>query len=124
MDNLASAPSPSNQSQPRRAAVIGSGFGGMAVAIRLQNAGFQTTLFEALDKPGGRAYVFEKDGYTFDGGPTVITAPHCLEELFSEEHARLGDALLAAQAAYAASGHRPELLSIYHLFGDPALRLK
>lgn len=75
----------------RRAAVIGSGFGGLAVAIRLQNAGFRTTLFEARDKPGGRAYVYEQDGFVFDGGPTVITAPHCLEELFTEAGRRMED---------------------------------
>jgi phytoene desaturase len=73
-----------DESSKTRAAVIGSGFGGISVAIRLQNAGIQTTIFEARDKPGGRAYVYERDGHTFDGGPTVITAPHCLEELFSE----------------------------------------
>jgi phytoene desaturase len=68
----------------RRAAVIGSGFGGLAVAIRLATAGMKVTLFEARDKPGGRAYVYQDAGFTFDAGPTVITAPHCLEELFSE----------------------------------------
>jgi len=66
----------------KRAAIIGSGFGGLAAAIRLQAAGIETVLFEARDKPGGRAYVYEEGGYTFDGGPTVITAPHCLDELF------------------------------------------
>ncbi len=66
----------------KRVAVVGSGFGGLAVAIRLQAAGLDTVLFEARDKPGGRAYVYEDSGYTFDGGPTVITAPHCLDELF------------------------------------------
>ncbi len=64
------------------AAVIGSGFGGLASAIRLQAMGIQTTCYEARDKPGGRAYVYEDNGFTFDAGPTVITAPHCLEELF------------------------------------------
>lgn len=66
----------------QRAAIVGSGFGGLAAAIRLQAAGIQTVLFEARDKPGGRAYVYEEGGYTFDAGPTVITAPHCLDELF------------------------------------------
>jgi phytoene desaturase len=66
----------------RRAAVVGSGFGGLAAAIRLQAAGVRSVLFEARDKPGGRAYVYEQDGFTFDAGPTVITAPHCIEELF------------------------------------------
>ena len=66
-----------------RAAVVGSGFGGLAAAIRLQAAGIPTVIFEARDKPGGRAYVYKQDGFTFDAGPTVITAPHCLEELFA-----------------------------------------
>jgi phytoene desaturase len=66
----------------RGAAVIGSGFGGLAAAIRLQAMGFQTVCYEARDLPGGRAYVYRDAGYTFDAGPTVITAPHCLEELF------------------------------------------
>jgi phytoene desaturase len=66
----------------KRVAIVGSGFGGLAAAIRLQAAGMDTVLFEARDKPGGRAYVYEEAGYTFDGGPTVITAPHCLDELF------------------------------------------
>ena len=54
-----------------RAAVIGSGFGGLSLAIRLQTAGIQTTVFEARDLPGGRAYVYKDKGYTFDAGPTV-----------------------------------------------------
>jgi phytoene desaturase len=64
------------------AAVIGAGFGGLALAIRLQSAGIPTTLFEAREKPGGRAYVWERDGFTFDAGPTVITDPECLAELW------------------------------------------
>jgi phytoene desaturase len=66
----------------RTAAVIGSGFGGLALAVRLQSAGIRTTLYEARDKPGGRAYVFEDQGFVFDAGPTVVTDPSCLEELF------------------------------------------
>ena len=66
----------------RTAAVIGSGFGGLALAIRLQSAGVQTTVIEARDKPGGRAYFWEKDGHVFDAGPTVITDPACLKELW------------------------------------------
>jgi phytoene desaturase len=65
-----------------RIAVIGSGFGGLAVAIRLQAAGFSTVVFEKRDLPGGRAYVYHDRGFTFDAGPTVITAPECLRELF------------------------------------------
>ncbi|MBC2665918.1 phytoene desaturase [Novosphingobium flavum] len=67
----------------RRACVIGSGFGGLALAIRLQSAGIATTVIEARDKPGGRAYFWERDGFTFDAGPTVITDPACLEELWA-----------------------------------------
>lgn len=66
----------------KKVVVIGSGFGGLACAIRLQSAGLQVTLLEKRDKPGGRAYVYQQDGFTFDAGPTVITAPPCLEELF------------------------------------------
>jgi phytoene desaturase len=73
------------------AAVIGSGFGGLALAIRLQSAGFRTTLFEGRDKPGGRAYVYEDQGFTFDAGPTVITDPDCLRELFALTGRRLED---------------------------------
>ena len=65
------------------AIVVGAGFGGIALAIRLQAMGFQTTLLDNRDKPGGRAYVYEIDGFKFDGGPTVITDPDCLEELFT-----------------------------------------
>ncbi len=65
-----------------RACVIGAGFGGLALAIRLQSAGIETTVIEARDKPGGRAYYWERDGFTFDAGPTVITDPPCLKELW------------------------------------------
>ncbi len=69
--------------KPRRAIVVGAGFGGRALAIRLQSAGVETTIVESRDKPGGRAYYWEKDGFTFDAGPTVITDPACLEELWA-----------------------------------------
>ena len=66
----------------KTAIVIGAGFGGLALAIRLQSAGVQTTIVEARDKPGGRAYYWERDGHMFDGGPTVITDPDCLQRLW------------------------------------------
>ncbi len=66
----------------RTAAVIGAGFGGLALAIRLQSAGIETTLIEGRDRPGGRAYVWEREGFVFDAGPTVITDPDCLAELW------------------------------------------
>lgn len=63
--------------------VIGSGFGGLSAAIRLQAQGHRVTIVEKRDKPGGRAYVYEQDGFTFDAGPTIITAPWLIDELFS-----------------------------------------
>ncbi len=65
-----------------RALVIGAGFGGLSLGIRLQSLGFDTTIVEKLDAPGGRAYVKKTKGFVFDMGPTVITVPHFIEELF------------------------------------------
>ena len=67
----------------RSACVIGAGIGGLALAIRLQSTGIATTLVEARDKPGGHAYFWEKGGFTFDAGPTLITDPDSLRELWS-----------------------------------------
>lgn len=80
-----------NAGAPSSAVVIGAGFGGLALAIRLQAAGIQTVLLEKRDKPGGRAYVYEDAGYIFDAGPTVITDPSALEELFEVAGRRLSD---------------------------------
>ena len=63
--------------------VIGSGFGGIASALRMKAKGYQVTLLEKHPDLGGRARVFKKNGFTYDGGPTVITAPYLFEELFS-----------------------------------------
>ncbi len=63
--------------------VIGSGFGGLAAAVRMRCMGYPVTLLESLPDAGGRARVFEQDGFSFDAGPTVITAPHLFEELFA-----------------------------------------
>ncbi len=63
--------------------IIGSGFGGMAAALRLRAKNHNVTLVEKHHDLGGRARVFKKNGFTFDGGPTVITAPYLIEELFS-----------------------------------------
>ena len=65
------------------AIVIGSGFGGLAAAIRLSCKGYQVQVLEKLDAPGGRASVHKQDGFTFDAGPTIITAPYLLEELWT-----------------------------------------
>ncbi|MGQ4879331.1 phytoene desaturase [Billgrantia sp. LNSP4103-1] len=74
-----------------RAVIIGAGFGGLALAIRLQAGGYRTTLLEKRDKPGGRAYVYQDKGFTFDAGPTVITDPTALEELFALTGRRMAD---------------------------------
>lgn len=66
----------------KSAIVIGAGFGGLALAIRLQSAGIATTILEARDRAGGRAYVWHRDGHVFDAGPTVITDPECLAQLW------------------------------------------
>jgi phytoene desaturase len=81
------------EQQRKTAIVIGSGIGGIACAMRLQSLGFNTRLVEALDAPGGRAYVRRADGFVFDMGPTVLTVPHFIEELFSLERdkAMLGE---------------------------------
>jgi phytoene desaturase len=64
--------------------VIGSGFGGLATASRLLSRGHNIQIFEKRDKPGGRAYVYEMDGFTFDGCPTVITAPFLFDDIFNK----------------------------------------
>jgi len=69
----------------KKAIIIGSGFGGLSLGLRLQSLGFDTTIVEKLDGPGGRAYVKKVNGFTFDMGPTVITVPHFIEELFALE---------------------------------------
>ena len=84
-----SSTAPSSPVTPtgKTACVVGAGFGGLALAIRLQSAGIATTVIEGRDKPGGRAYVWElatdAGTFTFDGGPTVITDPDCLRELWA-----------------------------------------
>ncbi len=68
--------------RPQRIVVIGAGLGGLAAAVRLAARGHEVTLVDKRDQPGGRAYVYRQDGFTFDGGPTVITAPWMLTDLF------------------------------------------
>ncbi len=73
------------------AVVIGSGFGGLAAAIRLGARGYRVTVLERLGEPGGRARVHRQDGFTFDAGPTIVTAPFVLEELWSLCGRRMAD---------------------------------
>ena len=105
-----------------RAVVIGAGFGGLALAIRLQSAGVETTIVEARDKPGGRAYYWERDGFTFDAGPTVITDPACLEELWNLSGSRMADdvVLEAVQPFYRL--HWPDSTSFDYTNNDEVLR--
>jgi len=70
-------------SRASRAVVIGSGFGGLSAAVRLRALGYDVTVVEALDQPGGRARAFKDQGFVFDAGPTVITAPYLIDELFT-----------------------------------------
>ena len=71
------------QSSPVRAIVIGAGFGGIAAALRLRARGYSVRLIDRADRLGGRAQVFERNGFRHDAGPTVITAPFLFDELFS-----------------------------------------
>jgi phytoene desaturase len=71
--------------------VIGSGFGGLSAAIRLQAAGHKVTIVEKRDKAGGRAYVFKKDGFTYDAGPTIITAPWLIDDIFASAGKKTAD---------------------------------
>ena len=64
------------------AVIIGAGFGGLGAAVRLGVRGYRVTVVDRLDGPGGRGRGFQQDGYTFDAGPTIVTAPHMFEELW------------------------------------------
>ncbi|MFO0671956.1 MAG: phytoene desaturase family protein [Polyangiaceae bacterium] len=78
-------------SSKRHAVIIGSGFGGLAAAVRLGARGWRVTVLERHDQPGGRARVFKENGYTFDAGPTVITAPFLFEELWQLAGRKMSD---------------------------------
>ena len=73
------------------AVVIGSGFGGLAAAVRLGARGYRVTVVDQLEGPGGRAFVYRQDGFTFDAGPTIVTAPFLLEELWALCGKRMAD---------------------------------
>ena len=101
-----------------RAIVIGSGFGGIAAAMRLQVKGYDVLLLERRDKPGGRAYVFEQDGFTFDAGPTIITAPFLIDELFEMTGVKTADYthLFPVDPFYRIQFHDG---SVFNYSGDP-----
>lgn len=118
----------------RTAIVIGSGLGGLATALRLSAMGFSTTVLEKLDGPGGRAYTRKVDGFTFDMGPTVLTVPHFLEELFAlapgaagllepdfPSHVRSGERITQGSSAGPATRRYLELVPIvpfYRIYFD------
>ena len=92
MDTLTVTPATVAQAADRpHAVVIGSGFGGLAAAIRLGARGYRVTVLERLGTPGGRALMHRQDGFTFDAGPTIVTAPFLLEELWQLCGRRLAD---------------------------------
>lgn len=82
-----------NRFSDKHIAVIGSGFGGLAEAIRLKSRGFRVTVFEKRENPGGRAYQLKRRGYTFDMGPSLITAPFILEKVFQAAGKKMSDYL-------------------------------
>ncbi len=97
--------------------IIGSGFGGLAAAIRLQAQGHNVTILEKRDQPGGRAYVYEQNGFVFDGGPTIITAPWLIRDLFQLCGKRIEDyvQLVPVDPFY---NIRFEDGSVFHYNGD------
>ena len=105
------SPSPDSSTAPH-ALIIGSGFGGLAAAVRLGARGYRVTVLEQLDAAGGRAYVFRQDGFTFDAGPTIITAPFMLEELWRLCGRQLSDdvQLRSLHPFYSIRFHDGELL--------------
>ena len=80
-----------------RAIVIGGGFGGMAAALRLRARGYGVRVIDRCTRLGGRAQVYERDGFRFDAGPTILTAPHLLDELFGLFGKRLADYVTLVQ---------------------------
>ncbi len=82
--------SAASRSRPR-AVIVGSGFGGLAAAVRLGARGYHVTIVEKLGAPGGRAVVHRQDGFTFDAGPTIVTAPFLFEELWALCGRRMAD---------------------------------
>ena len=102
-----------------RAVVVGSGFGGLAAAIRLAAAGHDVTVLEKRDRIGGRAYQYQIEGFRFDGGPTVLTAPFMFEELFALAGETMSDhvELMPLDPFYRAFDVRGEHLDYW---SDPA----
>ena len=77
----------------KKVIIIGSGLGGLASSLRLKAKGYEVTLVEKHSDLGGRARVFKKGDFTYDGGPTVVTAPYLFAELFSLFIKKISDSL-------------------------------
>jgi phytoene desaturase len=77
--------------QPCTAIVVGGGFGGIAAALRLRHLGYQVTIIERLSRLGGKAQVYVREGFRYDAGPVIITAPHLFEELFELHQKKMSD---------------------------------
>jgi phytoene desaturase len=90
-ESLPTATDQPESAEKRKALIIGSGFGGLALAIRLQAAGLQVTILEKREKIGGRAYQIKDRGYVFDMGPSLITAPRIIDSVFEAAGRRLQD---------------------------------
>jgi phytoene desaturase len=116
------APALGRRDRRPHAVVIGSGFGGLAAAVRLCARGFRVSVLERLDRAGGRAAVFRQDGFTFDAGPTIITAPFLLEELWALAGRRFADevTLVPMDPFYRIRFHDG---AVFTYSGDPAAML-
>lgn len=104
----------------KKIAVIGGGFGGLSAAIRLVANGHQVTIFEKRDQLGGRGYQYQINGFKFDGGPTVITAPHLFDELFEAAGRRRQDYfnLVPLDPFYRIFDGRGDYFNYYRQMGD------
>ena len=94
MLDAGSKPIPRLPENSPHAIVIGAGFGGLSAAVRLGAKGYRVTVLEKLDAPGGRGYVYRQDGFTFDAGPTIVTAPYLFEELWKLCGKKLSDDII------------------------------
>lgn len=99
----------------KKVVVIGAGFGGLSAAIRMAASGFDVTLIDKRDKPGGRGYQYEVNGFKFDGSPTVITAPYMIKELFELGGKRMEDymSLIPLDPFYKIFNHKGEGFNYY-----------
>jgi phytoene desaturase len=106
--------------QKQKIIVIGSGFGGLGAAIRLAAKGHDVTIFDKRDKLGGRAYQYEINGFKFDGGPTVITAPYIFDEIFEAAGRRREDyfELTPLDPFYRIFDHKGDYFDYYRSVDD------